>query len=209
MAFTNLAEKPQYCNFPSYNQEIAGEITVLLQFGCWTEEGALQIAWDRKKKKKALAGYGHWKQPEGSKFPVREKFPAQRGCGSPGSLHCTAWDSPRSHPPKAVWTLSLRLHEEQKWQVTCPWTEYSVLWTSDAGFTSAFRKWLWVYRFDVGDACRSLRSVQINLFGCCHFIGTESHKPHEETNPVLGCLFTNVIFHSYCWHSWPVYSYRR
>lgn len=101
-----------------------------------------------------------------------------------------AWSSSRSHPPKAVWTLQLRLHEEQKWEVTCRWTEYSVLWTSDAGFTSAaFRKWLWVYRFNVGDVCR--RSVQINLFGGCHFIETESHKPAEETNPVLGCLFAN------------------
>lgn len=114
-----------------------------------------------------------------------------------------AWSSPRSHPPKAVWTLQLRLHEEQKWEFTCRWTEYSVLWTSDAGFTSAaFRKWLWVYRFNVGDVCR--RSVQINLFGGCHFIEIESHKPPEETNPVLGCLFANVIFDSYCWHPWPV-----
>lgn len=90
------------------------------------------------------------------------------------------------------------LHEQQKWEVTCPWNDYSVWWTSDAGFISAaFRKWLRAYGFNVGNVCRSLRSVQINAFEGCHFTKTESHKPPEETNPVLGWLYANVIFDSY------------
>lgn len=44
---TGLLENHQYCSFNLRNQGISDKITVVVQCGCWTEEGALQIAWDK------------------------------------------------------------------------------------------------------------------------------------------------------------------
>jgi len=47
---TNLTEEHQYWDFHLQNQVASSrKISVVVQFGCWTEEGALQIAWDKKR----------------------------------------------------------------------------------------------------------------------------------------------------------------
>lgn len=163
---------------------------------------------DSLRQKKDLCN-GHWKQPEHQNPTEWGELPQpSQALEAQGSLPYMAGRSAHLHPSRCVHTL-LRLYEQHKWEVTCPWTEYSVLRASDAGsISAAFRKWLWAYRFNVGDVCQRLCYVQINAFEGCHFIKTESHKPPEETNPVLGCLYASGIFDSYCWHAWPVYSYR-
>lgn len=46
----SFAENHRYCNFHLQNRETpSAGISVVVQFGCWTEEGALQIAWAIKR----------------------------------------------------------------------------------------------------------------------------------------------------------------
>lgn len=124
---TKLTEKHQCCSFHLQNQGTSsGKISVVVQFGCRTEEGALQIAWDKK-----TLGYGPWKQPEVSKLPERkENFPRAARLYKPTQpvLPVPEKGSPASCKLLGRFNKDCRRPpcEQQEYEISTPWTSVSM-----------------------------------------------------------------------------------